>query len=97
MSDFDRKLVNLIDDVTGGVVQTLTTDEALAVVEESPVSSNYKVHQAPGTLELEDEPDLLFRYAADDLDAIDEVRRRHAERRGPAEEQHRDFWKQRCP
>ena len=29
----------------------------------------------------EDEPDLIYRYAADEPEAVAEVRRRHAERR----------------
>jgi hypothetical protein len=124
MSDFDRKLVNLADDVTGGQVLHLSdlvddcgsnlvsrviadgfgavvhlqnwtddfherirealraqrfipTQEALRVISQKPIPLDYFTHQAPGALGLEDEPNLIFRYAADDPEAIAEVRSRH--------------------
>jgi hypothetical protein len=139
VSDRDRKLVDLIDDVTGGVVQdvrylvdvygsaavarvigdgfgvvflvsgsdpeyheavqralnecrVLTTEDAVALVRTPLIPPDYRIHQAPGAFDLEDEPNLLFRYAADDPEAVAEVRRQHAERRGPAERQRREFW-----
>jgi len=133
MNDFDRRLVNLIEDVTGGAVLNLgdlvddcgptlvsrviadgfgavvyvpnwpdkfqdridqalrsqrfiPTEEALVLISQPPISPDYFTHQAPGAFELEDEPNLIFRYAADDPDAIAEVRRRHIERRRAWEE-----------
>jgi hypothetical protein len=42
----------------------------------------YVIHDAPWAgIGPEDEPDLIYQYAADDPEAVAEVRRRHAERR----------------
>jgi hypothetical protein len=52
----------------------LTTDEALRIVALDPVPDDYRIERARGALSLEDAPDLVFRYAADEPDAITEVR-----------------------
>jgi len=57
----------------------LPTEEALRIVGLKRISLDYHVAQKPGAIGLEDDAGLIFRYAADDPDAIAEVRARHAE------------------
>ena len=64
----------------------ISAEDALVVISQPPIPPDYFTHQAPAAFELEDEPNLIFRYAADDSDAIAEVRRRHIERRHAWEE-----------
>jgi hypothetical protein len=59
----------------------LRTKEAVRVIGLRRISWRYMVAQTPAAIALEDEPNLVFKYAADDPEAITEVRRRHAERR----------------
>jgi hypothetical protein len=60
----------------------LPSDEALTLMHHLRKTDDYVITDAPyAGICLEDEPDLIFRYAADDPDAIAEVRRTHAERR----------------
>ena len=124
MNDFDRKLVDLITELTdegtvwplAGVtgywgreiaarlitdgfavvydgeaarrfdrlenVQFLPVDEALVLLHHLRKADDYVIAEAPwAPICLEDYPDLIFRYAADDPEAVAEVRQRHAERR----------------
>ena len=67
--------------------------EAIALVHEPDIPEEYWLHEAPGALRLEDEPNLIFSYAADDPEAIAEVRRRNAERRVVAERERRQLRK----
>ena len=59
----------------------LPTEEALRIVGLKRISSRYQIAQMPGAIGLEDDANLVVRYARDDPDAVAEVRRRHAERR----------------
>ena len=129
MNDFDRKLVDLIAELTDeGVVNSLDlfvdhygrefctrvieddfavvrhvpfddnfreamdrtlwegrfvpTDDALRQVGEPKISLDYFLSAGPwAPIGLEDQPNLIFRYAADEPEAVDEVRQRNAERR----------------
>ena len=122
VSDFDRKLVDLISTLTdecivdslrsqieyygkelvarvvrdgfAGVVRAapeddvhdmlremrfLPTEEALRLAGLKRISWDYRIAQKPGAIGLEDDASLIFRYAADDPDAVADVRSRHAE------------------
>lgn len=119
MSDPDRKLVSLIEELTdSGPVWPLASavdewgrelparviadgfaalrqgysnldDDNFIPVEEAPTviqhvgkADDYLILAAPwAPIHLEDEPDLILRYAANNAVAISEVRRRHTERR----------------
>jgi len=70
--------------------QFLPLEETLAVVAEPVISDEYRGHSAPGALDFQTDWRLLRPYASDDPEAVAEVRRVHAERREPAEQQQRE-------
>jgi hypothetical protein len=66
-------VANTFDDFHFQVL--VSTDNALRLLGDS--ASECVIGQARGAIALEDEPNLIFRYAAGDPDAIAEVRSRH--------------------
>ena len=60
----------------------LDVEAANAVIDHLRKTDNYVIIAGPwAAIGPEDDPDLIRRYAADDPEAVAEVRRRHAERR----------------
>jgi hypothetical protein len=57
--------------------QYLSTEEALQVVQLDQIPNDFRVAQARGAIDLQREPTLIFRYAADEPEAVAEVRSRH--------------------
>jgi hypothetical protein len=55
----------------------LPWEEALRVIGLKRISWRYEIAQLPGAVGFEDDPHLIFRYAADDPDAIAAVRAQH--------------------
>jgi hypothetical protein len=70
--------------------QFLPLEETLAVVAEPAIPDEYWGHGAPWALDFQTDWRVLRPYASDDPEAIAEVRRLHAERRAPAEQQQRE-------
>jgi hypothetical protein len=74
VSDFDRQLINLISTLTDESQVVLLRD----VVEDySTELTERAIRDGFGAIALEDKPNLIFRYAADEPEAIAEVRSRH--------------------
>jgi hypothetical protein len=65
VTDADQELVRLISHLT---------DECQVL---ERISWRYSVAQMPGAIWPEEEPNLILRYAADEPEAIVEVRSRH--------------------
>ena len=60
----------------------LSQDDALLQVKGAESARDYVLSEGPWVpIALEDEPDLIFRYCADEPGALAEVRRRNKERR----------------
>jgi hypothetical protein len=67
----------------------LPIEEAVVVLHHVRKTDDYIILGRPwAAIGLEDEPNSIFRYAADEPNAIAEIRSRHAERR--------QRWEQRC-
>jgi hypothetical protein len=62
--------------------------DALALVERQNIDLDYFMAAAPWAIALEEMPSLVFRYAADDPEAVAEVRSRTENRR--------EAWEQTC-
>ena len=75
----------------------LPLDEALALVAKPVIPDEYHGHGAPGALDFQTDWRVLRPYASDDREAVAEVRRLHAERRGPAERLQREAAKLQRP
>jgi hypothetical protein len=71
----------------------LAPNDALVVVEKPVIPDEYWCHEAPGALDPQVDHKLLRPYASDDPEAVNEVRRRHAEEREPAERRIREWAK----
>ena len=55
----------------------LSTDDALPLIEGTTIPLEFVLGQAPWAVALEDEPNLVFEYAADVPEAVDAVRLRN--------------------